>query len=110
MKTLEEKRKDIEALCENLDTTKIKRIYPEIICKSVLRLICDDKRVQVNLSDDEDYEAAIHMLNSLPKEPDLYTWQEIDRVAKKWIEERHTIKEHTSVFDFLKNNIKPYKK
>lgn len=108
--TLEEKKEEIKNLCQNLDQSKIVSVYFDFVSQSIIKIHFKDGYKTFNLNDKNHYKHLIKHLEENQKQPELYTWQEIDRVGKKWIEERHTIKEHTSVFDFLKNNIKPYKK
>ena len=104
MKTLEEKIKEITELCHNLDEkifATIKQRFPDnenIVCLDAGHL-----HATLDIDDEVEYNNLIDYLKQHQKQPELYTWHEIDRVGKKWIEERHTIKEHTSVFDYLKN-------
>ncbi len=115
MKTLEEKRKKIEALCQNINNNEIKvALTINLFTNEHFITVhsADSGLVPYNfhINDNYEYNNLIKYLKKNQKQPELYTWQEIDRVGKKWIEERHSIKEHTSVFDFLKLHMKPYKK
>ena len=115
---LEEKRKEIEALCQNLDESDFNFLKSMVNESDYFVYGFGEKKIYNILIEDE-FNCLLAFLIANQKEPEihtwqeiyrLYTWKEIDRVREKWIEERHTIKEHTSVFDFLKQHIKPYKK
>ena len=114
MQTLEEKRKEIEELCQNLNKDEVADVQYSIFNKIITIIFKRGALVRFKISDDvyykedDEYKELIEILENY-QQPELYTLDEIDRVGKKWIEERHTIKEPTSVFDYLKNNIKPYK-
>ena len=107
-----EKRKNIEALCQNLDEkifATIKQCFPDN--ENTVYLDAGHLHANYNIDEEEEYKDLIYFLKQHQKEPDLYTLEEIIRT----IDNASVYYSHNDDYinwlkEFIKNNIDIYQK
>lgn len=112
---LEEKRKEIERLCNNLDEKFRVNITQKVTIKNSIAEYKNTVRVDTdvlygvfNIDKDEQYNDLIDMLKKNQKQPELYTLEEIKSFAN--VGYFKTIQSHKLFLDLIKKHAKPYKK
>ncbi len=109
---LEEKRKKITELCQNLDNkifATIKQRFPDN--ENTVCLDAHPVRENYNIDDEEEYNNLIDFLKQHQKELELYTLEDILKtVIDACNDFGHNNNYKNWLKDFIEVNIKPYKK
>ena len=106
---LEEKIKEIEALCENLHESDF-YLSKSMTNKSLYFIgmhDLDDFSI-FDINSDNCYNTLIYNLKKNQKQPELYTLDEIERLDLAGYFKNFASKK--AFFDLIKNHAKPYKK
>ena len=108
---LEEKRKEIRELCQNLDESKITNVYISCGKEDTVRIEMHSLFKVFFLYHEKDYDKLIELLKEGQKEPELYTFDEIIRT----IDNASVMYSNNDNYidwlkEFIKSNIVPYQK
>ena len=110
MKTLEEKRKKIETLCQNLEENKIEQVYLDLKDNSIIRLHWVGGVELFELTYAPDYDKLIRYLKATQKEPELYTMNDIFNSMDEYFKDMGGLMRLKNAKDYIKKYAKPYKK
>ena len=110
MQTLEEKIKEIEELCQNLDESKIEHVYLDLKDKSIIKLHWVSGVELFELTYYNDYNNLIRYLKANQKEPKLYTMNDIFNSMNEYFKDMGGLMRLKNAKDYIKNHAKPYKK
>ncbi len=108
---LEEKIKEIEYLCQNLDESNF-YLSRSLTNKSIYFIgmhDLDDFSI-FDINCDNSYNALINNLKKNQKQPDLYTLDEIFKIEHKWYVNYNDSKNNLDRVEYIKKHAKPYKK